>query len=67
MPVSKKQQISVAKYKRENYEQINVSVHKGEKDKIKAAAGASGLSLNAYIVEAVKRMMSEPGTEDNDQ
>ena len=57
MPVSKKQQMSVAKYKRENYERVDLSLHKGEKDKIKAAAEAAGLSLNAYIVNAVKAYM----------
>ena len=58
-PISQAQQKSVAKYKRENYEQINLSVKKGRKAEIKAAADASGESLNKYIEKAVYARMGK--------
>lgn len=42
------------KYNKEKYEQIIVRVPKGTKDKIKEAAEAAGMSMTAYILEAVK-------------
>lgn len=43
-----------AKYQRENYDTILVRVPKGMKDEIRTAAESSGISLNAYIVEAIR-------------
>ena len=50
------------KYRAKAYDQVNINVPKGHRDKIKAAAEALGLSLNAYIVEAIKMRMGEPPT-----
>ena len=46
-------------YNREKYEQITMRVPKGTKEKIKVAAEAAGLSLTAYIMEAVNEKMNK--------
>lgn len=46
-------------YNKEKYEQITMRVPKGTKEKIKAAAEASGLSLTAYIMAAVNKTMTK--------
>ena len=44
----------------EKLDRINLTVPKGQKEKIKAAADAAGESVNAYIGKAVdERMMRE--------
>lgn len=49
------------RYNRKAYDEIKLRVYKGRKDDVQAAAGRVGLSLNAYIVKAVERQMSEDG------
>ena len=56
-PTSKAQQKATAKYMKNNYDEIKIRVYKGKKSEIQAAAEKQGESLNAYIVEAVKRRM----------
>lgn len=58
MAVSKAQQKAVAKYTRENYDEIKVRISKGKKDLIKAAAVLAGESVNKYIENAVDARMS---------
>lgn len=53
MPVSKKQQASVNKYVRANYDRINVTFPKGRKAEIKAHAEARGESVNGFITRAI--------------
>lgn len=59
MTVSKAQQKAVAKYMRENYDEIKIRVEKGQKDIIKGHAESKGESLNGFInraiTEAIKR------------
>ena len=43
-----------------NRERIGIIVNKGEKDEIKAHAKSLGMSLNAYIVEAIQEKMNKP-------
>ncbi len=57
MPVSKKQQASVNKYVRENYDRINVTLLKGKKDIVRAHAEAHGESLNGFINRAIDETM----------
>lgn len=45
------------KYAEKNYERIALVVKKGEKEKIRAAAEQHGMSLNAFIVEAIAEKM----------
>ena len=49
-------------YKREKYDKIEVIVPKGEKDNIKQAAQKAGLSVSAYIYQAVEEHMKKGGT-----
>ena len=46
-------------YNKANYEQIKMQVPKGTKEKIKAAAGATGKSMTSYIMEAVEEKMNK--------
>lgn len=48
-----------AKYKKENYQQINLSVPKGVREKIKAAAESDGKTMTAYILAAVEKEISQ--------
>lgn len=52
-PVSKKQQAHVNKYISKAYDRINVTVPKGEKDRIKEAAKKTGESVNSLISRVV--------------
>ncbi len=51
--VSKSQQKAVNKYVKNNYDRINVTFPKGQKEIIKTAATAAGESVNGYIKKAV--------------
>lgn len=55
--VSKAQQKAVAKYMKNNYDEIKIRVEKGHRDVIKAAATAAGESVNGYIKKAVDQRM----------
>lgn len=57
MSVSEAQKKAVTKYTRENYDKILVTIPKGEREKIKAAAEAAGMSMNAFIVDAIRAKM----------
>ncbi|WP_347563626.1 hypothetical protein [Pseudoflavonifractor sp. 524-17] len=61
MPASKAQQKAVNKYMAANYDRINVTMPKGKKDTIQAAAEAQGQSVNAFINAAINGHMA-PGT-----
>lgn len=43
---------AVAKYKKENYDQIQLRVPKGDKDRLKDHAEKQGESLNAFLSRA---------------
>ena len=53
MPVSKAQQKATNKYVKNNYDRINVTFPKGQKEIIKAAAENAGETVNSYIKKAV--------------
>lgn len=55
--VSKAQQKAVNKYVKNNYDRINVTFPKGQKEVITAAAEAAGESVNGYIKKAVEQRM----------
>lgn len=57
MAVSKAQQASVNKYVKSNYDRINVTMPKGEKEVIQGYAAAHGESVNGFIVRAVRERM----------
>ncbi len=57
MPASKAQQKAVAKYMKNNYDELKVRVPKGEKEKIKAHAESRGESVNGFVKRAVDETM----------
>lgn len=57
MAVSKAQQASVNKYVKANYDRINVTMPKGQKETIQSAAAAVGESVNSYINGAIIQRM----------
>ncbi len=61
MAVSKAQQKAVNKYMRENYDRVNLTMPKGQKDKIKAHAESNGESLNGFINRAISETMERDG------
>lgn len=57
MTVSKAQQRATNKYKKSNYDRIELVVPKGNKDAIRSIAEAHGQSINAYISTAIEEKM----------
>ena len=53
------QQRAVHKYVKNNYDRLELSVPKGEKEVIQQAAKQAGQSVDAYVYEAVKRRMEQ--------
>lgn len=65
MAVSKAQQKAVAKYMKNNYDELKVRVPKGRKDIIKAHADKQGESVNGFVNRAIDETMqreTESGT-----
>lgn len=56
-PASKAQQKAVHKYVKNNYDRIELTVPKGKKEQVRAAAESAGKSLNGYINEAIDEKM----------
>lgn len=54
MAVSKAQQKAVAKYMKNNYDEMKIRISKGTKSLIEAAAKANNESINGYVKKAVK-------------
>ena len=48
-----------AKYNKNNYEFLSLTLSKGQKELIKQAAERSGVSAGAYVREALFRRMDE--------
>lgn len=59
MAISKAQQKAVAKYMKENYDEIKMRVPKGNKDRYKAAAEAQGKSLNQFIIDCIEKELTK--------
>ena len=57
MAVSKAQQKAVNKYMAANYDRINLTLPKGQKDIIKAHAESRGESVNGFITRAIGETM----------
>ncbi len=57
MAVSKAQQKAVNKYMATNYDRINLTVAKGQRDTIKAHASTRGKSVNGFIGRAILETM----------
>lgn len=57
MPVPKANQRAVNKYKKNNYDRIEITVPKGQRDIFQAHAAARGESTNAFIGRAIAETM----------
>lgn len=60
--ISKKQNACVTRYVKKHYDRVSVTMPKGRKDEIKAAADKSGESVNQYINSAINQRMSQDGS-----
>lgn len=62
--ISKSQQASVNRYMKKAYDRINLTVPKGDKERIEAHAAGRGESVNAFIRRAITETMErdENGT-----
>lgn len=61
MAVSKAQQKAVAKYMKNNYDELKVRVPKGRKDIIKVHAEKNGESVNGFVNRAIDETMQRDG------
>lgn len=61
MPATKAQQKAVAKYMKENYDEIKLRVEKGQKAIIKAHADSKGESVNGFVNRAINETMEREG------
>ena len=50
---------AVGRYEAAHYDKILVRVPQGERDQIKRAAALAGMSLNNYVVQAIKDKMQQ--------
>lgn len=57
MAVTKAAQRAVNKYMKDNYDRINLTVPKGEKETIQAHAASMGESANGFISRAIREAM----------
>lgn len=57
MATTKAQQKAVNKYMATNYDRINLTVPKGQKEEIKAHAESMGESVNGFISRAINQTM----------
>ena len=55
--ISKKQQACVNRYISKSYDRINLTVPKGQKEKISAHAEARGESVNGFIKRAIEETL----------
>lgn len=53
MAISKAQQKAVHKYVKSNYDRIDLTLPKGDKERIKEHAAAQGESVNSFIQRAI--------------
>ena len=61
--ISKAQQKAVNKYVKNNYDRINVTFPKGQKEIIKAHASNHNESVNAFIIRSVTETMERDSEE----
>ena len=54
MTTTKAAQKAVNKYIKNNYDRVNLTIPKGEKEKYKQMAKAEGKSLNQFIIDKIE-------------
>lgn len=55
--VSKAQQKAVAKYMKNNYDELKIRTEKGQKEIIKSHAENNGESMNQFVIRAISETM----------
>lgn len=63
MAVSKAQQKAVNKYMAANYDRVNLTLPKGQKEVVQAHASTRGESVNGFIGRAILEAMERDGGE----
>ena len=61
MAVSKAQQKAVNKYMAANYDRVNLTLPKGQKEVVQAHASTRGESVNGFIGRAILETMERDG------
>lgn len=61
--VSKAQQKAVAKYMKNNYDEIKIRTDKGQKNIIKEHANARCESMNQFVIRAINETMERDNNE----
>ena len=64
MATTKAGQRAVNKYMKENYDRVNLTMPKGEKNAVKAHAEARGESVNSFINRAIKEAMDRDNAQE---
>ncbi len=59
MPVRKSQQACVNRYISKNYDRINVTVPKGDRDRYKRIAADLGVSVNQLFINGVESLIAD--------
>ena len=62
MAISKSQQKAVHKYVKANYDRMELTVPKGQKDTIKAHAASLGESVNGFVSRVIMEAMERGGS-----
>ena len=65
--VSKAQQKAVHKYVKANYDRLDVTIPKGQKETIKAHAERRGESVNGFINRAITEALDRDNVTNGDQ
>lgn len=63
MPATKAQQRAVAKYMKNNYDELKIRVAKGDKERIKTHAESKGESINGFVKRAIDETIERDGAE----
>lgn len=61
MAISKAQQRAVHKYVKANYDRLELTLPKGQKEEIKSFAAAQGESVNAFVTRLIGEAMKKEG------
>ena len=61
--ISKKQQACVNRYISKSYDRINLTVPKGQKEKLSSHSEARGESLNGFIKRAIEETLKRDNSE----
>ena len=44
----------------DNYDRVSIMIKKGERERLKSAAAAAGVSVSRYVIDAVNAHAGEP-------